>query len=142
TRDAGQSWEVVSGDLTRNDKNKQQWSGGPITGDNTGVEIYGTIFAIAESPKQKGVLWAGSDDGLVHVSQDDGKTWQNVTSTIPDFPDWSTVRCIEPSRDDAGTAYVVAEAHRLNDFRPYLWKTTDFGKSWQSLSAKLPQDVH
>jgi photosystem II stability/assembly factor-like uncharacterized protein len=142
TYDAGQNWEVVSGDLTRNDKNKQQWSGGPITGDNTGAEIYDTIFAIAESPKQKGVLWAGSDDGLVHVSQDDGKTWKNVTSAIPDFPDWGTVRCIEPSRDDAGTAYVVADAHRLNDFRPYVWKTTDFGKTWQSLAAKLPQDVH
>jgi photosystem II stability/assembly factor-like uncharacterized protein len=142
TRDAGQSWEVISGDLTRNDKNKQQWSGGPITGDNTGVEIFDTIFAIAESPKQKGVIWVGSDDGLVHVSQDDGKTWQIVTGTIPDFPDWGTVRCIEPSRDDAGTAYVVAEAHRLNDFRPYLWKTTDFGKTWQSLSATLPQDIH
>ncbi|HEY1376009.1 MAG TPA: hypothetical protein VGF55_04410, partial [Gemmataceae bacterium] len=142
THDAGQSWEAVSGDLTRNDKNKQQWSGGPITGDNTGVEVYGTIFAIAESPKQKGVLWAGSDDGLVHVSQDDGKTWQNVTSAIPDFPDWGTVRCIEPSPTDAGTAYLVAEAHRMNDFRPYLWKTTDFGKTWTGLAAKLPQDVH
>jgi photosystem II stability/assembly factor-like uncharacterized protein len=142
THDAGQSWEAISGDLTRNDKNKQQWSGGPITGDNTGVEVFGTIFAIAESPKQKGVLWAGSDDGLVHVSQDDGKTWRNVTSAITDFPDWGTVRCIEPSPTDAGTAYVVAEAHRLNDFRPFLWKTTDFGKTWQSLSAKLPQDVH
>jgi hypothetical protein len=142
THDAGQNWEVVSGDLTRNDKNKQQWSGGPITGDNTGAEIYDTIFAIAESPKQKGVLWAGSDDGLVHVSRDDGKTWQNVTSAIPDFPDWGTVRCIEPSRDDAGTAYVVADAHRLNDFRPYLWKTTDFGKTWQSLAGKLPQEIH
>jgi photosystem II stability/assembly factor-like uncharacterized protein len=142
TRDAGQSWEQVSGDLTRNDKNKQQWSGGPITGDNTGVEIYDTIFAIAESPKQKGVLWVGTDDGLVQVSRDDGKTWQNVTAAIPEFPDWGTVRCIEPSGDDAGTAYLVAEAHRLNDFRPYLWKTTDFGKTWQSLSTKLPQDVH
>lgn len=142
TRDGGQTWEAISGDLTRNDKNKQQWSGGPITGDNTGVEVYGTIFALAESPKQKGVLWAGSDDGLVHVSQDDGKTWTNVTSAIPDFPDWGTVRCIEPSPYDAGTAYVVAEAHRLNDFRPYIWKTTDFGKTWQSLSEKLPQETY
>jgi photosystem II stability/assembly factor-like uncharacterized protein len=141
TRDGGQSWEVISGDLTRNDKNKQQWSGGPITGDNTGVEVYDTIFAIAESPKQKGVLWAGSDDGFVHVSQDDGKTWQNVTATIPDFPDWGTVQCIEPSPTEAGTAYIVVDAHRLNDFRPYLWKTTDFGKTWTSLSAKLPQDT-
>jgi photosystem II stability/assembly factor-like uncharacterized protein len=142
SRDGGHTWETISGDLTRNDKNKQQWSGGPITGDNTGVEIYGTIFAVVESPKQKGVLWVGSDDGLVHVSQDDGKTWQNVTSAIPDFPDWGTVRCVEPSPFDAGTAYVVADAHRLNDFKPFVWKTTDFGKTWQSLSAKLPADVY
>ncbi len=142
TRDGGQSWETISGDLSRNDKNKQQWSGGPITGDNTGVEIYGTIFAVAESPKQKGVIWAGSDDGLVHVSQDDGKTWTNVTAAIPDFPDWGTVRCIEPSRFDAGTAYVVADAHRMNDFKPYLWKTADFGKTWKRLTEKLPNDVY
>jgi photosystem II stability/assembly factor-like uncharacterized protein len=142
TRDGGQSWETISGDLTRNDKNKQQWSGGPITGDNTGVEIFGTIFAIAESPKQKGVIWTGSDDGLVHVSQDDGKTWTNVTTAMPDFPDWGTVTCIEPSRFDAGTAFVVAEAHRMNDFRPYLWKTTNFGKTWQSLTEKLPNDIY
>src|SRR5262249_37802411 len=79
TADGGQSWARVSDDLTRNDKAKQKWSGGPITGDNTGAEYYCTIFALAESPKQKGLLWAGSDDGLVHVSQDGGKTWTNVT---------------------------------------------------------------
>lgn len=142
TRDGGQSWDTISGDLTRNDKNKQQWSGGPITGDNTGVEIFGTIFAIAESPKQKGVIWTGSDDGLVHVSRDDGKTWTNVTAAIPDFPDWGTVTCIEPSPFGAGTAFVVADAHRMNDFRPYLWKTTDFGKTWISLTDKLPNDIY
>src|SRR5205085_3050265 len=97
TTDAGQSWNAISGDLTRNDKNKQQWSGGPITGDNTGVEVFGTVFTLAESPKQKGVLWAGSDDGLVHVSKDDGKTWANVTSGLAALPDWATIRCIEPS---------------------------------------------
>lgn len=142
TRDGGQSWEPISGDLTRNDRNKQQWSGGPITGDNTGVEVYGTIFAVAESPKQKGVIWTGSDDGLVHVSQDDGKTWTNVTPTMQNFPDWGTVRCIEPSHFEAGTAYVVADAHRLDDFRPYLWKTTDFGKTWSNLGEKLPRDIY
>ena len=116
TRDGGQTWDTVSGDLSRNDRNKQQWSGGPITGDNTGVEVYGTIFAVAESPKQKGVLWTGSDDGLVQISQDDGKTWTNVTAAMPNFPDWGTVTCIEPSHFDAGTAYVVAEAHRRRGF--------------------------
>jgi photosystem II stability/assembly factor-like uncharacterized protein len=140
--DAGQSWTKMSDDLTRNDKQKQQWSGGPITGDNTGVEIYGTVFALAESPKQKGVLWAGSDDGLVHCSKDAGSTWENVTKNVPGLPDWGTVRCIEPSPHDAGTAYLVVEAHRLNDFKPYLWRTTDFGKTWTSLSVKLPPDVY
>lgn len=142
TKDCGRTWEKLGGDLTRNDKNKQKWSGGPITGDNTGVEIYGTIFAIAESPKQKGVLWAGSDDGLVHVSRDDGKTWTNVTSNMASMPDWGTVRSIEPSPTEAGTAYVVADAHRMSDFRPYLWQTTDFGKTWTSLSDTLPRDEY
>src|SRR5262249_17922876 len=87
TTDGGFQWAPISKDLTRNDKSKQKWSGGPITGDNTGVEYYGTIFAIAESPRQKGVLWTGSDDGLVHVSQDRGKTWANVTAAIPGMPE-------------------------------------------------------
>jgi len=140
--DGGQSWQKISEDLTRNDKQKQQWSGGPITGDNTGVEIFGTVFALAESPKEKGMLWAGSDDGLVHVSRDGGGKWENVTANIPGMPDWATVRCIEPSPFDAATAYLVAEAHRLNDFRPYLWKTTDYGKTWTNLAEKLPADVY
>ena len=91
TTDGGQTWTAISPDLTRNDKSKQKWAGGPITGDNTGVETYGTIFAIAESPKQKGLIWAGSDDGLVHVTRDGGKNWTNVTATMPGFPEWGTV---------------------------------------------------
>jgi photosystem II stability/assembly factor-like uncharacterized protein len=142
SKDGGLTWEKLGGDLTRNDRNKQKWSGGPITGDNTGVEVYGTIFAIAESPKEKGVLWAGSDDGLVHVSRDDGKSWTNVTANLPDLPDWGTIRCIEPSWIEAGTAYLVADAHRLGDFKPYLWKTTDFGKTWSALSKGLPRDEY
>lgn len=142
TSDGGKSWEKLGGDLTRNEKTKQQWTGGPITGDNTGVEYYGTIFAIAESPVKKGMLWAGSDDGLVHVSQDDGKTWTNVTKNINGLPEWGTVCCIEASPADPATAYIVVEAHRLNNMRPYLFKTTDFGKNWQSLSAGLSQDVY
>lgn len=142
TSDGGKTWSAISGDLTRNDKSKQKWSGGPITGDNTGVETYCTIFAIAESPAKAGVLWTGSDDGLVHVSQDGGATWTNVTKNITGLPEFATIKTIEPSRTDAGTVYVVAEAHRLSDFKPYLWKTTDFGKTWKSLSAKLPQDQY
>ncbi|MBM4071164.1 MAG: glycosyl hydrolase [Planctomycetes bacterium] len=140
TTDQGKTWKAISPDLTRDDKSKQQRSGGPITGDNTGAEYYCTIFAIAESPKQAGVLWAGSDDGLVHLSRDAGKTWTNVTKNIPGMPEWGTVCCIEASRRDAGTAYVVVDAHRLDDQRPYLYKTSDFGVTWEKLSSKLPQD--
>src|SRR5207244_466303 len=111
TTDAGKTWKVISPDLTRDDKSKQQVSGGPLNGDNTGAEYYCTIFAIAESPKQADVLWAGSDDGLVHVSQDGGKNWRNVTKNITGLPEWGTVPCIEASSRDAGTAYVVVDAH-------------------------------
>ncbi len=144
TQDAGKSWTPISPDLTRNDTSKQQWSGGPITGDNTTAEYYCTIFAIAESSRKAGVLWAGSDDGLVHVSTDGGTNWTNVTMNIKrdagGFPDWATVCCIEASRRDPGTAYVVVDAHRLDDDRPYLFKTSDFGQTWKKLTDKLPPD--
>jgi hypothetical protein len=142
TKNGGQSWERISPDLTRNDKSKQQWSGGPITGDNTGVEVYDTIFAIAESPREKGLLWAGSDDGLVHVSRDAGANWKEVTKNILGLPEWATVRCIEPSPHAAGTAYLIAEAHKLDNMKPYVWVTTDYGETWKSLSGKLDQDVY
>jgi photosystem II stability/assembly factor-like uncharacterized protein len=140
--DAGMTWTPISKDLTRDDKAKQKWSGGPITGDNTSAEYYCTIFALAESPKQKDLLWAGSDDGLVHVSTDGGKSWRNVTKNIPGLPEWGTVSCIEPSRFDAATAYVVVDAHRLDDMRPYLFKTSDCGQTWEKRSAGMLQDVY
>ncbi len=142
TRDGGRTWEKVSGDLTRNDRQKQQWSGGPITGDNTGAEVYCTIFALAESPLRKGLLWAGSDDGLVHVSRDEGKTWANVTPNVPDLPDWGTVTCIEPSPFDAGAAYLVVDNHRMDDYKPHVWATTDFGKTWAKIAAGLDPAAH
>lgn len=145
TRDGGQSWDVISPDLTRDDESKQQWSGGPITGDNTGVETYCTIFVIAESPREKGLIWTGSDDGLVHLTRDGGGIggkWENVTKNVPGMPEWGTVSMIEPSRFDAGTAYLVVDAHRLDDMRPYLWKTSDYGKSWKRLDKDLPRDVY
>jgi photosystem II stability/assembly factor-like uncharacterized protein len=142
TTDGGQSWEAISPDLTRDDKTKEQWAGGPITGDNTGVETYCTIFAIAESPKQKDLIWTGSDDGLVQVTRDGGKTWKNVTAAMTGFPEWGTVSIIEPSPFDAATAYVVVDAHRMDDMRPYLFKTTDYGASWKRLDGKLAQDVY
>jgi len=142
TTDGGQTWAAISPDLTTNDKSKQQWAGGPITGDNTGVETYCTIFAVAESPRQKDLIWVGSDDGLVHVTRDGGKNWTNVTKNVPGIPAFGTVSVIEPSPFDAGTAYLVVENHRQDDMKPYLWRTTDFGQSWTSLAAKLPQDVY
>ena len=142
TRDGGQHWDAISPDLTRNDKSKQKWTGGPITGDATGVETFDTVFAIAESPKQRGLIWAGSDDGLVHVTTDDGKNWSNVSAAMPNVPEWSTVSMIEPSPFDANTAYVVIDAHRLDNLRPYLYRTTDLGKSWTRLDGSLAPNVY
>lgn len=140
TRDGGQTWEVISPDLTRNDKSKQKWAGGPITGDNTGVEFYGTIFAVAESPEEAGTIWAGTDDGLIQVTRDGGENWSNVTPR--GAPEWGTVVTIEASRWDAATAYAVYDAHRLDDETPYLWKTTNYGKSWTSLVRGLDPEVY
>jgi photosystem II stability/assembly factor-like uncharacterized protein len=139
--DGGQTWSALGGDLTRNDKTKQRWSGGPITGDNTGAEHFCTLSAIAESPVKAGVLWTGSDDGLVHVSQDDGKTWSNVTAAIEDLPEWATIQHVEPSRSSPGTCFVVADAHLVDDPKPYLWKTTDFGKTWKRLVDGIPDTL-
>ena len=142
TTNDGITWEKVSPDLTRNDKQKQQWSGGPITGDNTGAEMYCTIFALAESPKQKGLIWAGTDDGRVHITKDNCKTWTEVTANIPQLPDWGTVSCIEASPHDAGSAFLVVDNHRMDDAKPHVWKTTNFGKSWVKITSGLDEAVH
>ena len=131
----GQSWELLSDDLTRNDPTKLVSSGGPITQDNTGVEYYSTIFAANESPLKEGLLWVGSDDGLIHLTQDGGKTWTNVTPK--NMPEWSMVNSIEPSAFDAGTAYVAATRYKMGDFTPYLYKTTDYGKSWKLITKGI-----
>ena len=138
--DGGRSWEAISPDLTRDDPQTQKWSGGPITGDNTGVEHYPTIFALAESPVDPQLLWAGSDDGLVHVSRDAGGTWKEVTPR--GIPKQGTISIIEPSPFDAGTAWVVVDAHRLDDERPYLLVTEDFGATWRSLARGLDSEVY
>jgi photosystem II stability/assembly factor-like uncharacterized protein len=142
TADGGQSWTIISPDLTRDDKSKQKWAGGPITGDNTGVETYDTVFVIAESPVKKDLIWAGSDDGLVHVTEDGGKTWRDVTAAVSGLPRWGTVTMIEPSHFDARTAYMVVDAHRLDDSHPYLWRTTDLGRTWKRLDGGLPRDIY
>jgi photosystem II stability/assembly factor-like uncharacterized protein len=136
TNDGGMSWTIISPDLTRNDKSKQAASGGPITKDNTGVEVYDTIFSVAESPVQKDLIWAGTDDGLVQLTRDGGQHWENVTPKA--MPEWGTVSMIEVSSHDAGTAYLAVERHKSDDFAPYVFKTTDFGKTWTKLIAGLP----
>ncbi len=136
TTDGGMSWNIISPDLTRNDKQKQLASGGPITKDNTGVEVYDTIFSVVESAVQKDLIWAGTDDGLVHVTRDGGQHWENVTPK--GMPEWGTVSMIEASPKDAGTVYMAVERHKMDDFAPYVFKTSDFGKTWTKLVNGLP----
>ena len=132
TENEGQSWKLLSDDLTRNDASKLVSSGGPITQDNTSVEYYCTIFAANESPLKEGLLWVGSDDGLVHVSTNGGETWENVTPK--NMPEWSMVNSIEPSAFNEGTCYVAATKYKLGDFAPYLYKTTDYGQTWTKIT--------
>lgn len=139
TTNEGQSWELLSDDLTRNDPTKLVSSGGPITQDNTSVEYYCTIFAANESPLKEGLLWVGSDDGLIHVTKDGGQTWENVTP--PSMPEWNMINSIEPSAFDEGTCYVAATRYKLGDFAPYLYKTTDYGKTWTKITDGI-EDEH
>ena len=131
--DEGQSWEPISPDLTRAAADKLGPSGGPITLDTSGAEHYCTLYALAESPHEPGVLWAGSDDGLVHLSRDGGRNWRNVTP--PDLPEWSFVRTVEPSPHAPGTLYLAATRYKLDDPAPYLYRTTDYGGSWQAITG-------
>ena len=134
--DRGMSWRIISPDLTRNDKSKQGASGGPLTKDITSVEYYDTVFTLAESPLKTGKLWAGSDDGLVHYTDDDGAHWQSATPK--DMAPWSTVSIIEPSPYDAAGAYIAVDRHKLDDIAPYAWKTADDGRTWTSIASGLP----
>jgi photosystem II stability/assembly factor-like uncharacterized protein len=136
----GQSWQVISPDLTRNDKSRQGSSGGPITKDNTSVEYYCTIFTLMESAVQRGVIWAGSDDGLVHVTRDGGKNWENVTPKGI-LPEWIQINSIEASPHDAATAYVAATMYKSDDLRPYLYKTADYGKTWKKITNGIPESA-
>ncbi len=137
TTDGGVHWEAISPDLTRNDKTKQAASGGPIDVDDTGTEYYDTIFTIAESPLSKGLIWVGTDDGLVQVTGDGGKKWLNVTPK--DLPEWSRISLIEASPNDGRKAYVAVDRHQLDDLRPYIYKTTDFGKTWTKITDGIPE---
>lgn len=136
SRDEGQHWEVISPDLTRHDPATLGSSGGAITQDNTSVEYYGTVFALAESPVRAGLLWAGSDDGLIHLSEDGGDHWTDVTP--PDLPEWALISIIEPSPHDPAVAYVAATRYKMDDFHPYLYVTRDLGGHWERLDDGLP----
>ena len=142
TTDEGQTWQAVSPDLTRNIKEKQGPSGGPVTKDNTSVEYYGTIFAVAESLIEEGVIWTGSDDGLLHISRDGGKSWNDVT---PDgrnngLPTEIQINSIEAHPFEAGGLYLAATGYKSDDFRPYLFRTTDYGKHWEKITDGIPAD--
>lgn len=138
TENQGQSWDIISPDLTRNDPERLKSSGGPITQDNTGVEYYCTIFAADESPLQEGLLWVGSDDGLIHLTRDGGKNWNNVTPK--NMPQWMMINSVDPSPFDPGTCYVAGTRYKMGDFRPYLYKTTDFGATWEKIDHGIPNE--
>jgi photosystem II stability/assembly factor-like uncharacterized protein len=138
TTDGGTSWEKISRDLTRGDPSTMGPSGGPITLDQTGVETYATVFTIAPSRKEKGIIWAGSDDGWVHVTRDGGRTWEKVTP--PDLPDFARISLIEASPHKAGTAYLAANRYQRGDRRPYVYRTDDYGKTWTKIVSGIPGD--
>jgi len=140
TRDGGQSWQVISPDLTLNDKSRQQASGG-LTGDNIGVEYAGTVYAIAESPKDKGTIWIGTNDGLVQLTRDDGATWTNLTKNLPSLPAWGSVRSIVPSRHDAATTYLTVDFHQVNNRDPFVYRTRDYGKTWVLIVTGIPKSM-
>lgn len=140
TTDAGASWKVISPDLSTNDMSRMQPSGG-MTKDNIGVEYACIVFAIAESPLEEGLIWAGTNDGLVQLTKDGGETWTNVTDNVPNLPEWGTISNLEPSRYNAGTCYMTVDFHQMNNRDSYVYKTTNYGKTWKSISADIPRSV-
>lgn len=138
TTSEGQQWETISPDLTTNDKTRQKSSGGPITQDNTSVEYYCTIFAAAESPRVRDLIWTGSDDGLVHLTQDGGKTWKNVTP--PALPKWTMINSLEPNPHVDGGCYLACTGYKQGDYRPYLFKTDDYGKTWTKITNGIENE--
>jgi photosystem II stability/assembly factor-like uncharacterized protein len=140
TRNKGQTWDVISPDLTLNDKSKQQSSGGKTT-DNLMTFDGSLLYALAESPVQQGLLWAGSNDGQIHISRNAGDSWENVSDNIPDLPEYGQVSNVEASKWDAGTAYVTIDFHQMGSFEPFIYKTTDFGAHWTRVDGGIERSV-
>ena len=138
TQNGGQSWQVISPDLSLNDKSKQKSSGG-LTGDNIGVEYHGVVYGIAESPLVKGMIWVGTNDGQVQLTRNGGTTWTNLTKNLPDLPPWGSVRSIAASRYAAGTAYLTVDFHQENNRDPFVYKTTDYGSTWKKIINGIPR---
>lgn len=138
TTDGGRSWKELSPDLTRNDRSRMTRSGG-LTPDNIGVEYAGSLMAIAESPVQQGVIWAGSNDGRLQLTRDNGATWTEVGANIRGLLDWGTIAHIHPSKHAAGTAYIAVDGHQVGNFDPWLYRTTDFGRTWTRITEGIPQ---
>lgn len=142
TENEGQSWKLISPDLTRGIPETIMSSGGPITQDNTGAEFYSNLFAIAESPQEPGVIWTGSDDGLIHITRNNGESWENITPPAAMSPKLNMINCIDPSPFKKGTAYVAATSYKFGDYTPYLYKTTDYGKSWTLITRGIPENYY
>ena len=140
TQNGGQSWEPISPDLTQNDRSRMGFSGG-LTGDNIGVEYAGVVFGMSESPIEPGLIWAGTNDGLLHITRDSGATWTNVTENMPDLPEWLAVRSIAASRYDAGTAYVAIDGHQMNVRDPHIYRTRDYGESFEKITDGIPPSM-
>jgi photosystem II stability/assembly factor-like uncharacterized protein len=140
TSDGGQSWQLISPDLTRNDTTRQQKTGG-LTTEDVSPTYASVLFAITESPIVPGLIWTGSNDGLVQITRDDGESWTDVTGNIPDLPEWGTVSNVEPSRFDPAVAYITVDFHQLGNSDPYVYRTDDYGASWESISGDIPRSI-
>ena len=140
TTDQGYSWQVISPDLSSDDEGKQQKTGG-LTYEDTSPTYAAVLFAIAESPVDRGTIYAGTNDGFVHITRDDGANWADLSANLPQMPQWSTISNIEPSRHAAGTAYIAVDTHQIGDFDPYLYRTADFGRTWTRIDATIPRSV-
>lgn len=142
TTNEGQTWKTISPDLTRGLPETIKSSGGPITQDNTGAEFYSNLFAINESPLEEGVIWVGSDDGLIHITRDNGANWEDITPPVAMSPKLNMINCIDPSPFQKGTAYVAATSYKFGDYTPYLYKTADYGKTWKLITLGIPANYY